>query len=136
MKPAGLRLSARWNSTDSSTRSSCTGRALDAPEIQAIFSAGSAERCQSLSGCVEWSSSTAAAAIDANGVATGQSAGVTTIAATSTAESAISGGTTLTVVNPNRAPIANAGPDQIVQVPWRGRRIDHARRIRLARSRR
>ena len=93
------------------------GRALDAPEIQAIFSAGSAERCQSLSGCVEWSSSTAAAAIDANGVATGQSPGVTTIAATSTAKSAISGGTTLTVVNPNQAPIANAGPDRIVEAP-------------------
>jgi hypothetical protein len=89
-------------------------RALDASDIQAIFGAGSAERCQSPFGCVAWSSSTAAAAIDAGGLATGQSPGTTTIAATSTADPAIAGSTTLTVVTPNEAPTANAGPDRTV----------------------
>ena len=91
------------------------GRALGASEIQSIFNAGSAARCPSAFGCVAWSSSAAAAAIDASGVATGQSQGTTTITATSTGASAISGSTTLTVVGSNQAPTANAGADQTVE---------------------
>ena len=91
------------------------GRALDASEIQSIFNAGSAARCPSAFGCVAWSSSAAAASIDASGVATGQSPGITTITATSTGAAVISGSTTLTVAGSNQAPTANAGADQTVE---------------------
>ncbi len=61
---------------------------------------------------VTWSSSdTAVATIDQNGLATGLSPGVTTITATS---GSVSGSTTLTV-NSNHLPLADAGPDQIVE---------------------
>ena len=75
------------------------GRALGASEILSIFNAGSAARCPSVFGCVAWSSSAAAAAIDATGVATGQSPGTTTITATSTGAVVLSGSTSLTVVD-------------------------------------
>ena len=63
---------------------------------------------------VIWSSNnTSVGTIDIDGLASGLSPGVTTITATS---SSISGNTTLAVVNPNRPPVAYAGPDQTVTV--------------------
>lgn len=77
-------------------------RALSASEVQALFDAGSASRCQPLPGCVSWGSSDPAVApIDQTGVATGLSPGQTTITATSRSAPAIAGSTGLTVVGPS-----------------------------------
>ena len=62
---------------------------------------------------VMWSSSDAAvASVSSSGLASAVDAGATTITATS---NSVSGSTTLTVSNPNRPPVANAGPDQTVE---------------------
>ena len=63
---------------------------------------------------VSWSSSNiSAATISVSGLSSGLNAGTSSITATS---GRVSGSTTLTVVNPNRPPVANAGPDQAVIV--------------------
>ena len=90
-------------------------RALSASEVQVLFAAGSAARCQPLATCVTWSSSMPAVApIDPAGVATAMAPGQTTITATSSAAPAVSGSTTLTVLGATDTLIDDTTPQSVL----------------------